>query len=307
MRRRHHGPSREWRLNSFLALAIAGVIAVLAGLSWDALAHAADPHLAGEEHLFTLANPAHATLLGGVGLVVVGVVGALDASLRASETRWSSPRRRRATSGGAAVLVAASLTVAGWAVTRPLPSPDAVAARPGGLTGEDGHHGADEANVVAAGTAEEKAEANALVTATKLALASAGYEDVGTAEAAGYRPVQPPTAPLVHYVHPTHLASAAVLDPAAPESLVYRSTPEGLALQGAMYVLPSVDSPVPDVGGLASHWHGHDDLCFSTTTAMIVGTINPGERCPQGARNQVTPPMLHVWTIDHPDGPFAPL
>lgn len=296
-----------WRLNSFLAMAIAGVVALLAGLSWDALAHAADPHLARNESLFTLAHPAHATLLGGGGLVVVGVVGALDASLRASESRWSSSRRRRATSGGAAGLVAASLTVAGWAVTRPLPPPDAVATPAGDLAGEDGHHGGDEASVVTAGTAERKAEADALVTATKLALASAGYEDVGTAEAAGYRPVQPSTSRLVHYVHPTHLASAAVLDPAAPESLVYRSTPDGLVLQGAMYILPSVDSPVPDVGGLAAHWHGHDDLCFSTTTAMIVGTIGPGERCPQGARNQVTPPMLHVWTIDHPDGPFAPL
>ena len=296
-----------WRLNSFLAMAIAGVIALLAGLSWDALAHASDPHLADDEHLFTLANPAHAILLGGIALVVVGVVGALDASLRASETRWSSSRRRRATSGGAAVLVAASLTVAGWAVSRPLPSPDAVVTPTGDLAGDDGHHGGDEANVVTAGTAERKAEADALVTATKLALASAGYEDVGKAEAAGYRPVQPPTSRLVHYVHPTHLASAAVLDPAAPESLVYRSTPDGLVLQGAMYVLPSVDSPVPDIGGLAAHWHGHDDLCFSITTAMIVDAIGPGERCPQGARNQVTPPMLHVWTIDHPDGPFARL
>ncbi len=295
------------RLNSFLATAIAGVIALLAGLTWDALAHAADPHLAGGEHLFTLANPAHATLLGGVGLVVVGVVGALDASLRSSQTRWSSSRRRRATSGGAAVLVAASLAVAGWAVTRPLPSPDAGAAPAGDLAGDDVHHGADETDVVTAARSERKAEADALVTATKLALASAGYDDVGAAEAAGYRPVQPPTSRLVHYVHPTHLASAAVLDPAAPESLVYRSTPDGLVLQGAMYVLPSVDSPVPDVGGLAAHWHGHHDLCFSTTTAMIVGTIGPGERCPQGARNEVTPPMLHVWTVDHPDGPFAPL
>ncbi len=295
------------RLNSFLAIGIAGVVALLAGLSWDALAHAADSHLAENEHLFTLANPAHATLLAGVGMVVVGVVGALDASLRVSATRWSSPRRRRATSGVAAVLVAAFLTVAGWAVTRPLPSPDAGAAPAGDLAGDDGHHGADETDVVTAASAERKAEADALVTATKLALASAGYDDVGTAEAAGYRPVQPPTSRLVHYVHPTHLASPAVLDPAAPESLVYRSTPDGLVLQGAMYVLPSVDSPVPELGGLAAHWHGHDDLCFSTTTAMIVGTIGPGERCPQGARNQVTPPMLHVWTVDHPDGPFAPL
>ncbi|HEV2766583.1 MAG TPA: hypothetical protein VGV63_02610 [Acidimicrobiales bacterium] len=293
------------RLNSFLAIGIAGVVALLAGLSWDALAHAADSHLVENEHLFTLANPAHATLLAGVGMVVVGVVGALDASLRASATRWSSPRRRRATSGAAAVLVAASLTVAGWAVTRPLPSPGAVAAAAGDVAGADGHHGADDTDVVLAATTQQMAEADALVTATRLALAIAGYEDVSEAEAAGYRPVQAPTSGLVHYVHPTHLASPAVLDPAAPESLVYLSTPDGPVLEAAMYILPSVESPVPDVGGLAAHWHAHDDLCFSTTTAMIMGTTNPDGSCPPGARNQATPPMLHVWTIDHPEGPFA--
>ncbi|MBW3627435.1 MAG: hypothetical protein KY412_07475, partial [Actinobacteria bacterium] len=240
---------------------------------------------------------------------VVGVVGALDASLRASATRWSSPRRRRATSGAAAVLVAASLTVAGWAVTRPPPSPEAVAAPAEEVAGAgaDSHHGADDTSGVAAAAVQQKAEADALVTATNLALASAGYHDVAQAEAAGYRPVQAPTSDLVHYVHPTHLASPAVLDPAAPESLVYLSTPDGPVLQGAMYILPSVESPVPDVGGLAAHWHAHDDLCFSTTTAMIVGTTNPDGSCPPGARNQATPPMLHVWTIDHPEGPFAGL
>jgi hypothetical protein len=156
-------------------------------------------------------------------------------------------------------------------------------------------------------TSREQSEADALVTATKLALASAGFEDVAIAEAAGYRPVQPPTSRLVHYVNPAHLASPEVLDPTAPESLVYRTSADGPVLEGAMYMLPSVRSPIPDVGGLAAHWHGHDELCFATATAMIVGTVGPDGRCPEGSRNEVTPPMLHVWTVDHPGGPFAGL
>ncbi len=294
------------RLNTFLAIGLAGVTALVAGLSWDAVVHAADPHLAGHEGVFTLANPAHVALLGGVGLVVVGVVGALDASLRASSTSWSSARRRRVALGAAVVPVVASLAVAGWAMTRPLPSSTALAPAADDAPGDGGHHGSDEANVSAA-TAEERIQADALVTATKLALASAGYEDVALAEAAGYRPVQPPTSPLVHYVHLIHLADPRILDPTAPESLVYRTTADGPVLEGAMYILPSVESPIPDVGGLADHWHGHDDLCFSTTTAMIVGTLGPDGRCPAGARNEVTPPMLHVWTVERPGGPFAGL
>lgn len=293
------------RLNTFLAIGLAGVIALLGGLSWDALAHANDPHLARHEGVFTLANPAHVALLAGVSLVVTGVVGALDASLRASATSWSSTHRRRAVLGAAAVPVAASIAVAGWAMTRPLPSLVPVAPPVQDIASPDDHHGSDDTDVVPA-TAQQQAEADALVTATKLTLAGAGYENVSVAEAAGYRAVQPPTSRLVHYVNLVHLVSPEVLDPAAPESLVYRSTPAGPVLQGAMYILPAVDSPIPDVAGLAADWHGHDELCFSAT-AMIVGTLGPDGSCPQGSSNQVTPPMLHVWTVERPGGPFAGL
>jgi hypothetical protein len=200
-----------------------------------------------------------------------------------------------------------------WEATRPAPAADQPAAGDAhhvadapGATAGDAHHGAGGTDVAAV-TARERMEADALVTATELALASAGFEDVAVAEAAGYRPVQPPTSSLVHYVNPAHLGSSEVLDPTAPESLVYRSTAHGPVLEGAMYILPSVHSPVPDVGGLAAHWHGHDDLCFSTATAMIVGTLGSDGRCPEGARNEVTPPMLHVWIVDRPGGPFAGL
>ncbi len=312
------------RLNAFLAVGVAGLIALLSGLSWDAWAHAGDPHLAVHEGIFTLSNPAHVVLVIGIGGVVIGVLGALDASFRASAPASSEDRRRRVALGAAAVPVAVSVAVAGWAVTRPLPSPAAVAppTAEGAGSGGDGSDEPDDADVVAdsphhgpaerddadeAVTAREQAEADALVTATKLALASAGYEDVARAEAAGYRPVQPPTSRLVHYVNIAHLVDGGVLDPTAPESLVYLSSPDGPVLQGAMFILPSVDSPIPEVGGLAAHWHGHDDLCFSTSTAMIVGTVGADGTCPRGSSHQVTPPMLHVWTVERAGGPFAGL
>ncbi len=243
-------------------------------------------------------------------------------------------RRLSATTLLVAILaaVAASVAVAGWAFTRPEPAPLAATApvtpQPDQEAATDDHHAdraGDGEGTAAAGQADagahhgshhadargtsaaQQAEADALVRATRDALSSAGYEDVAVAEADGYRAVQPPSSSLVHYVHFTRLADPAVLDPAAPESLVYRTTPAGPVLEGAMYVLPSVDSPVPEVGGLSAYWHAHDDLCFSTTTLMIVGTLQPGGGCPPGAINQVTPPMLHVWATERPGGPFAAL
>lgn len=286
-------------------MGVVGIITLLAGLAWDAVAHAADPHLGGHEGVFTLANPAHVALLSGVGLVAIGVTGAVDASLRAPSSHWS-PTRRRGVLAAVAVPVSSSLAVLTWAMTRPPPPSIAEIPPVAEVAGNDDHHGSEPGDLSDL-TARERIEAEALVTATKLALANAGYQDVAVAEAAGYRPVQPPTSQLVHYVKLTNLADPTVLDPAAPESLVYRSTADGPVLQGAMYILPSADSPIPSLGGLASHWHGHDDLCFSATTAMVVGTLGPDGSCPPGAVNQVTPPMLHVWTVDHPGGPFAGL
>ncbi len=249
-----------------------------------------------------------------------------DANLPATGI-MASPMRRLAVTTLLAVglaVLAASAAVAAWVMTRPESSPTAATApatpqpgpeppgheppaTPAAPQAEAGpHHGTDDAGGRGT-TAAQQAEADALVRATRDALSSAGYDDVAVAEADGYRAVQPPSSSLVHYVHFTRLIDAAVLDPAAPESLVYRSTPDGPVLEGAMYVLPSVDSPIPDLGGLSAHWHAHDDLCFSTSTLMVVGTVDGDRRCPPGAINQVTPPMLHVWATERPGGPFAGL
>lgn len=67
-----------------------------------------------------------------------------------------------------------------------------------------------------------------------------------------------------------------VLDPNEPESLVYRNTPDGQVLEAAMYILPHIDMPIPDVGGSLTTWHNHGDLCFRTSDARIVGTTGNG-------------------------------
>jgi hypothetical protein len=70
-----------------------------------------------------------------------------------------------------------------------------------------------------------------------------------------------------------------------------------------MYILPSYGYRIPDVGGSLTPWHNHGDLCFGTG-GLIVGTTANGA-CPPGSSNIKTPDMLHVWIVDHPDGPFG--
>src|SRR2546421_12507124 len=69
------------RSAAFLSAGLLGVVALLGGLALDAYLHARDPTLAHREGIFTLGNPGHVLLGIGIGLVVVGVVGAAYTSL----------------------------------------------------------------------------------------------------------------------------------------------------------------------------------------------------------------------------------
>jgi hypothetical protein len=71
-----------------------------------------------------------------------------------------------------------------------------------------------------------------------------------------------------------------------------------------MYILSvgKTMDDVPDIAGELTTFHDHTNLCFSGT--RVVGLAEDGE-CPQGSVLLVTPPMLHVWMVEHPCGPFA--
>lgn len=172
----------------------------------------------------------------------------------------------------------------------------------GGLDGAGAH--AHLVTSDAPPTADQIARAAALIDATKRSLPK--WADPRAAEADGFRAIQGPGAGFVHFVNFAWMTDPTVLDPEHPESLVYRSTDgtkSGYRLESAMYILPSLDTPIPDVGGSLTPWHNHGDLCFGAGT-MIVGTTAAGA-CPPGSSNVKTPDMLHVWIVDHPDGPFG--
>lgn len=135
------------------------------------------------------------------------------------------------------------------------------------------------------------------------------YQSLAAAKTAGYRPLTPTGKQVVHYLNPAYtratLAGGPVLNPSAPQSLVYANTPSGAVLVASMYIEPTRVGTPPDPGGCLTQWHVHTNLCFNRKagSAGIVGAAAP--TCPAGSVNHKTPPMLHVWYVPIPGGPTA--
>jgi hypothetical protein len=133
------------------------------------------------------------------------------------------------------------------------------------------------------------------------------YQSLAAAKNAGYRPVTPTGKAVVHYINPANYRATAkggtVIDPSAPQSLVYANTPNGAVLVATMYIAAPRSGSTPDPGGCLTQWHVHTNLCFSRGSRAVVGIADP--KCPAGSVNRVSPPMLHVWFVPIPGGPTA--
>ena len=134
------------------------------------------------------------------------------------------------------------------------------------------------------------------------------YQSLAVAKAAGYLPITPSGAPVVHYLNMAYyqavLKGGPVLNYQDPQSLVYANTPNGAVLVAAMYIT-SYNGPTPQPGGCLTQWHVHTDLCL-TGSLDVVGEVGPGQStCPPGSVNRVTPAMIHVWFVPIPGGPTA--
>src|SRR5690242_15447580 len=285
------------RTAAFLSAGLAGVVALLSGLAVDSYLHAKDPTLAHREGLFTLGNPGHVLLGIGIGLVVVGVVGAAYTTLPFG--LWM----RRGLLAGALALIVVSGDIAGWAasVERSGVSPSTQAAAH--------NHGTTAASRQP--TAAELEAASRLIAETKASVAR--YVDLKAAIAAGYVPMEPATDQVVHYVNPAYLTDADVLNPLHVQSLIYFNGRQGPVLIGAMYIMPRSFEAGPQVGGPLTVWHQHSNICFDNVTGMATAFVDDASSnandksgsCPRGSTHKTTPQMLHVWLIDNPDGPFA--
>jgi hypothetical protein len=173
-----------------------------------------------------------------------------------------------------------------------LASPDARHAHAGALL--------QTTNVVA--TPEQTAAAARLYAETKAAILP--YEDWHRAWAAGYRPGGPANMPSTHWINDAYVKAGYVMDPRRPQGLVYANTRHGPVLLGAMFQMPHLNQFGPDPGGPLTAWHQHENICF-TPLGFEFSLMSPFAVCPLGAIDISAPPMLHVWIVDNPGGPFA--
>ena len=131
------------RLGMFLGLGFVGVVLLLGGLSWDAVAHANDPTLAAREGIFTLSNPGHSLMGLGIGMVLVSLIGGCQTLLSTvTAGRWARPGVQRAFLALSTAVVLSAAAVTSWAAQAGHDAPGG----PGGGHG-DGRSGQMAASV----------------------------------------------------------------------------------------------------------------------------------------------------------------
>ena len=131
------------------------------------------------------------------------------------------------------------------------------------------------------------------------------------AYAAGYRSIGARLTGDEHYTNWSYVNDGHILDPTRPESVVYEVRDGKQTAVAAMYALPLGSSfrDVPDVGGSLTQWHVHRDLCLTDNPEqrLVAGLTSIDGGCPKGTTKAGNTPMLHVWNIPNPCGPFAAL
>jgi hypothetical protein len=131
------------------------------------------------------------------------------------------------------------------------------------------------------------------------------------AYAAGYRSIGDTKSKDEHYVNWAYVNDGHILDPDRPESIVFEHHDGAQVAVAAMYSLPigSTFADVPDVGGALTQWHVHRNLCLTNDPQqkIILRFTATDGSCPPGTSQASNTPMLHVWTVPNPCGPFAAL
>ncbi len=151
-------------------------------------------------------------------------------------------------------------------------------------------------------TAEQQVAASKLYEQTAAAIEP--YSDWHNAWTAGFRPSGSTTLPSTHWMNNANVQKGYVMDPHHPQGLVYANSHHGPVLLGAMFQMPKIGEFGPDPGGPLTAWHQHENVCF-TPFGFEFSLMTPLAQCPVGAIDISASPMLHVWIVDNPQGPFA--
>ncbi|MFD4441623.1 hypothetical protein ACFWPK_17785 [Nocardia sp. NPDC058519] len=159
--------------------------------------------------------------------------------------------------------------------------------------------------------ADQQARATDLVRRTLDGLPA--FADVNSVGALGFRSIGDSATGYEHYINMGYIRDSNFLDPAHPESLVYRVDGTDRTLVSAMYIAngKKIDDPsLVDFGGSLMQWHVHDNLCWKAgdNGPVVAGVLDAQGNCPPNSINPGSGnPMVHVWIAPHQCGPFAAL
>lgn len=152
-------------------------------------------------------------------------------------------------------------------------------------------------------TDEERARAADLVQKTRAAAEKNGWFDYERASAAGFALL--PGLDHLHFGKKEFLADGRVLDPERPEFLMFYDTPEGKRLTGVMFLEATPEGHGPQVGGPLTVWHYHTWPPQCQVDGTSIAPPREDGTCERGVLSPRSPEMLHVWFVEHPEGPFA--
>jgi len=153
-------------------------------------------------------------------------------------------------------------------------------------------------------TAEQSARAQAFLEQCYRAALEHGWYDFKQGLADGYQLMLEDRR---HYENRAFILDDRVLDPDRPEFLMYYGTPKGKRLSGFMFYVDEARGRGPQLGGNLTIWHYHvwkRKLCL-LEGLISVGLADAKGVCKEGLPVHRSPEMMHVWLVDHPDGPFA--
>ncbi|MEE8525186.1 MAG: hypothetical protein V3T72_14715 [Thermoanaerobaculia bacterium] len=153
-------------------------------------------------------------------------------------------------------------------------------------------------------TAEQQRAGDELAAAALEAARKNGWFDFDQALADSYQLL---FGDSVHYARRDFVTDDRTLDPERPEFLMFYDTDRGKKLVGTMFLVSSPEERGPQIGGPATVWHYHvwaEKRCL-LEGMMVVGDLDTEGRCELGVPTQRSPEMMHVWFVDHPEGPFA--
>jgi hypothetical protein len=141
------------------------------------------------------------------------------------------------------------------------------------------------------------------------------YATEDAAYKAGFRSIGDGFTGDEHMINWSYLTDNHVLDPMYPESLVYNTHNSPPTLEAAMFMLSLGQrfANIPRLfSGPLTQWHIHNNLCMRDLGGhpdqQLVAGITDGQgNCPTGEEKSLPVPMIHVWIVRNPCGPFAAL